>query len=113
MATIRIRVDRKTGDVTLDPTCASIDGKEAPVTWVLEDGIREDEPLADRGSFLVVFPDGEVLGLVEIRSRGRGDRVTASAKVSGKRKGLFHYKVAVSLDGVVYADMGCPSVKVQ
>jgi len=120
MSLIRILVNPATKDVTVWPTCAHV-GAGQTVTWelVLDKGNWKTDTLAKTGgSFLIVFPDGAPVSTVELRGaakpNGKEFRSPAvSTVIRANVVGIFHYRVAICVGGVVYADMGCPSIKTQ
>jgi plastocyanin len=92
---ITIRIDGD--DITVSPTATHVD-KGNKVTFQLDD-VHGD------GSFLITFPDGEAFNRTQLRGKER-EVVTVPAS----KKGVFHYQVAIFVDGRIYADSGCPTI---
>ncbi len=92
--TIRIRVQGE--DITVDPTAAHV-GVGQAIEWHLDGG--------GDGALLLTFTDGEAVGGTKLRA-ARGKPAAARAA----RRGVFHYQVAVYMDGEIHADVGCPTI---
>jgi hypothetical protein len=105
---ITITVDPETRDMTVTPTsCHLQDG--GSVVWRV--------PFAE--SFVLTFADGSPLGRAEVRGTERLEEVVGDEKrpvlASGlvrvqEAPGVYHYAVAISIDGQVYVDAGCPTI---
>jgi hypothetical protein len=94
--TIQIRVQGE--DITVEPTAAHLAVGDA-IEWHLD---------GEDGAMLLTFTDGEVVGGTKLRAApGR----PASARAA--KRGVFHYQVAVYVDGEIHADVGCPTIIIE
>lgn len=91
--TVHIRVDGE--DITVDPTATHLDvGQD--VEWHLE---------GEQGTMLLTFVDGEAVGETKLRAApGR------AARGKGRKKGVFHYQVAIYTGEELHVDVGCPTI---
>jgi plastocyanin len=92
---ITIHVDEKTRDVTVTPTSVNVT-QGTTLRWE-----------ADQAeSFVLTFDDARLCqGGHEIVGTSKG----ATTTVTG-RLGIFHYHIALSVNGTAYVLSGCPSV---
>ena len=104
---ITITVSRDNGDVTVSPTSCHVESGES-VVWRV--------PSAQ--SFLLIFEDGRAFGRAEVRGgdrreisvEGKSTVAITSDPVKADLPGVYHYQLAVSIDGHVFADAACPSI---
>jgi plastocyanin len=92
---VKIAVDTKTRDVTVAPTAVNVT-PGMTLRWEAENA----------QSFVLTFDDARLL------DKGHeivGNGGKAEARIL-ERKGIFHYDVALSVNGEVFVLTGCPSV---
>jgi hypothetical protein len=105
---ITITVHPETKDITVSPTSCHLESGGSVVWFV---------PFAE--SFVLTFADGRALGRAEVKGTERleesveGEKrfVLASEFVRVQdAPGIYHYQVALSIDGKVYMDAACPII---
>jgi hypothetical protein len=112
---IQLKGNPENGDLTVDPTYAHVD-VDQEIRWE----ISNRNTKAPTPSILVVFDDDDAFsardphreqeGRLSVEARSGKDGV---ALAHAKKPGIYHYRLAVCIEGHVYADMWCPTVVVR
>ena len=121
LRTARILVNPNTQDFTVWPSRLRLAPGDL-ITWEIHWDLGTWATKEAKGTFLVDFEDpgamerhlvrgqsGAAPKLEYLQKRGPDFRAENGVARSTGMRGNFHYKVAVCIDGVLYADMTCPS----
>jgi len=104
---INVIVNPGTRDVVVIPTVVHLKVGQT-VSWALWVGEGDKVARSADACCLLTFRDVNAVDKNEIRG---GPGKAASAKT--RKPGRYHYKVMVAVGGVIYADVGCPSVTIE
>jgi len=91
---IEISVDPGTGNFTYNPAVYHT-RPTAPIAWLAN------------GTFAIQFTGGTPLDKAGIRGPGRE---VVHSKIRSDARGIYHYAVAVEIDGKIFLDAGCPTI---